>query len=91
MVPMSEREGKLSNPRARATRAMHGENLRKFMETRARAFLEIWDEVTKYTVLNLVVYSCNLQLRAVVVDVLNLVLRRCTRPYCLVHWLYYNL
>ena len=36
MVPMSEREGKLSNPRARAARAMHGENLWKFMETRAQ-------------------------------------------------------
>jgi hypothetical protein len=35
-VPTSEREGKLSNPRARAARAMHEENLRKFMETRAR-------------------------------------------------------
>ena len=33
-VPTSEREGKLSNPRARA---MHGENLRKFTETRAAA------------------------------------------------------
>jgi hypothetical protein len=31
----SEREGKLSNPRGRAARAMHGENLRKFTETRA--------------------------------------------------------
>jgi hypothetical protein len=29
------REGKLSNPRAPPARAMHGENLRKFMETRA--------------------------------------------------------
>ena len=37
MVPMSEREGKLSNKRARAARAMHGENLWKFMETRALA------------------------------------------------------
>jgi hypothetical protein len=36
-VPTSEREDKLSNPRAGATRAMHGENLRKFTETRARA------------------------------------------------------
>jgi hypothetical protein len=33
----SEREGKLSNPRARAARAMQGENLRKFTETRARS------------------------------------------------------
>jgi hypothetical protein len=30
-------EGKLSNPRGRAARAMHGENLRKFTESRARA------------------------------------------------------
>ena len=37
MAPMSEREGKLSNPRARAARAIHGENLWEFMETRARA------------------------------------------------------
>ena len=36
-VPTSEREGKLSNPRARAARAMQGENLRKFTETRALA------------------------------------------------------
>ena len=36
-VPMSERAGRLSNPRGRATRAMHGENLRKFTETRAPA------------------------------------------------------
>ena len=35
-VPTSEREGKLSNPRGRAARAMHGENLRKFTESRAR-------------------------------------------------------
>jgi hypothetical protein len=35
-VPTSEREGKLSNPRGRAARAMHGENLRKFTETHAR-------------------------------------------------------
>ena len=34
-VPTSKREGKLSNPRGRAARAMHGENLRKFTETRA--------------------------------------------------------
>ncbi len=33
----SEREGKLSNPRARAARAMQGENLRKFTDTRARS------------------------------------------------------
>ena len=32
-----ERVGKLSNPRARRARAMHGENLRKFTETRAGA------------------------------------------------------
>ena len=36
-VPTSKREGKLSNPRGRAARAMHGENLRKFTETRAAA------------------------------------------------------
>jgi hypothetical protein len=36
-VPTSEREGKLSNPSARSARAMHGENLRKFMETRVGA------------------------------------------------------
>jgi hypothetical protein len=30
-VTPSEREGKLSNPRARRMRKMHGENLRKFM------------------------------------------------------------
>jgi hypothetical protein len=36
-VPTSEREGKLSNPHARAARAMQGENLRKFTETRARS------------------------------------------------------
>jgi hypothetical protein len=39
-VTTSEREGKLSNPRSRAARAcgaMHGENLRKFTETRAAA------------------------------------------------------
>ena len=36
-VRTSEREGKLSNPRGRAARAMHGENLRKFTETRATA------------------------------------------------------
>jgi hypothetical protein len=36
-VPTSEREGKLSNPRARAARAMLGENLRKFTETRPAA------------------------------------------------------
>ena len=36
-VPTSEREGKLSNPRGCAARAMHGENLRKFTETRAKA------------------------------------------------------
>ena len=36
-VPTSEREGKLSNPRGRAARAMHGENLRKFTETRAHS------------------------------------------------------
>ena len=37
LVPTSEREGKLSNPPARAARAMQGENLRKFTETRARS------------------------------------------------------
>ena len=36
-VPTSEREGKLSKPRGRAARAMQGENLRKFTETRAAA------------------------------------------------------
>jgi hypothetical protein len=36
-IPTSEREGKLSNPRARRARAMHGENLLKFKETRAAA------------------------------------------------------
>jgi hypothetical protein len=35
-VPTSEREGKLSNPRARRAGAMHGENLWKFKETHAR-------------------------------------------------------
>ena len=40
---MSEREGKLSNPRARAARAMHGENLWKFMETRARASRALYE------------------------------------------------
>jgi len=35
-VPTSEREGKLSNTYVRAARAMHGENLWKFAETRAR-------------------------------------------------------
>jgi hypothetical protein len=36
-VPTSDREGKQTNPRARHARAMHGENLRKFTETRAIA------------------------------------------------------
>ena len=40
-VATSEREGKLSNPRARPARAMHGEKLRNMIdmitETRARA------------------------------------------------------
>jgi hypothetical protein len=36
-VATSGREGKLSNSRPRAGRAMHGENLRKFTETRSRA------------------------------------------------------
>jgi hypothetical protein len=36
-VPTSEREGKLSNPLARRADAMHGENSRKFTETRARS------------------------------------------------------
>ena len=35
-VPTSEREGKLSNLRARRVGTMHGENLQKFTETRAR-------------------------------------------------------
>jgi hypothetical protein len=36
-VPTSEREGNLSNPRARRARAMHGENSQKFTKTRAAA------------------------------------------------------
>ena len=34
-VPTSEGEGKSSNPRVRRASAVHGENLRKFTETRA--------------------------------------------------------
>ena len=35
-VPTSEREGKLSNPRARPASVMHEENLRKFTEPARR-------------------------------------------------------
>jgi hypothetical protein len=51
-VQTSEREGKLSNPRGRAARAMHGENLRKFTETRARPPRALCTDflVAKYTV-----------------------------------------
>jgi hypothetical protein len=36
-VPTSERMGELSNTHVRARRAMHGEKIRKFAETRASA------------------------------------------------------
>jgi hypothetical protein len=56
-VPTSEREGKLSNPRAsaRRARAMHWENLWKFTETRARplplhyALISSWPSIQYYS------------------------------------------
>jgi hypothetical protein len=60
-VPTSEREGELSNPRRRAARAMHRENLQKFTEIYAGAMQHFWLVIGTVQEYQYTTENCNIQ------------------------------